>query len=68
MQPVPYGALTDIWRHRASFSRLGDLAPEVSTPLVLCNLLIRLVAFFYIVEKSVSSYCVKLEVTSRGNA
>ena len=61
MQPVPYGAFTDIWRHRTSFSRLG----EVSTPLVLCNLLIRLVAFFYIVEKSVSSYCVKIEAQTR---
>jgi len=46
MQPVPYGALADTWRHRTSFSRLGDLAPGVSTPLVLCNLLIRFVAFF----------------------
>jgi len=45
MQPVPCGALTDIRRHRTSFSRLGDLAPGVSIPLVLCNLLIRLVEF-----------------------
>ena len=46
MQPVPYGALIVILRHCTSFSRLGDLAPDVSTPLVLCNLLIRLLAFF----------------------
>jgi hypothetical protein len=47
MQPVPYGALTDIWLQRVSFSRLGDLAPGVSTPLVLCTMLIRLVAFVF---------------------
>jgi len=68
MQPIPCGALADIRRHRTSFSHLGDLAPGVSIRMVLCNFLIILVEFFFffhIVVKSVSSYCVKLEATSR---
>jgi hypothetical protein len=62
---VPCGSLRDIRRHYTNFSRLGDLGSRISTPLVLCYLLMRFVTSVKWRRKVVSSYCVKLEMTSR---